>query len=281
MRRLLALMLFGLLAVALIPALALAQGANYYWLQVRDELDNPITSGVTCHVLTISTMNTAPTIYTNVTLATTATNPITGDGSGLCTWYGPTSTATYDVVVYHQRGIARLEAVSTTDHLVRINKYTPWKQVRFPFSQNITETNTGLALPQGALVLDLLIETTTAVANAQIHVGLLSTESGGSLTGFANGAAISTAGFLRPQAATATFSSANCTARTYYNTNTRGTLLADFQTGSCTGGNGHTGLYREFPYSVTSGGAKTLSYQTSPLAAAGYVHIFYIEGANR
>ena len=52
--------------------------------------------------------------------------------------------------------------------------------VRIPFVKNATEFDTGVDLPEGMIVSDVIVEVTNKVASATIDVGLLSTENSNS-----------------------------------------------------------------------------------------------------
>jgi len=81
-------------------------------------------------------------------------------------------------------------------------------------------------------------------------------------------------GFIRPQGTYA--GGANLD---YVLSNTRGTLLSHALVGADAVATG--GWYAERPWIVPSGGATSLTYTTSAHAIAGYVHVFYLEVANR
>ena len=71
--------------------------------------------------------------------------------------------------------------------------------VRIPFVKNTTETDTGVDLPEGMIVSDVIVQVTKEVANATIDVGLLYAEdnNGGDADGFLDGESCAAAGFVK------------------------------------------------------------------------------------
>jgi hypothetical protein len=143
------------------------------------------------------------------------------------------------------------------------------QRLRIPFSQNTSETDTGLNLPSTALVIDSVIEVTTAVAASTIDVGTLSSESGGDANGFIDGVSCASTGLVLPAAVlTAGNTVSSWTSSTY------GALLQDLVTAVTT--SGLTGTFNRKNYAADANTAKSISYSTSAHAIAGNIHIFYI-----
>lgn len=70
--------------------------------------------------------------------------------------------------------------------------------VRIPFAKNASETDTGVDLPEGMIISDVIVEVTKEVADATIDVGLLSTEGdGGDADGFLDGESCAAKGFVK------------------------------------------------------------------------------------
>lgn len=70
--------------------------------------------------------------------------------------------------------------------------------VRIPFTKNTSETDTGVDLPEGMIISDVIVEVTKEVADATIDVGLLSTEGdGGDADGFLDGESCAAKGFVK------------------------------------------------------------------------------------
>ena len=71
--------------------------------------------------------------------------------------------------------------------------------VRIPFVKNTDETDTGVDLPEGIIVSDVIVEVTTKVADATIDVGLLYAEdnNGGDADGFLEKESCAALGFVK------------------------------------------------------------------------------------
>ena len=71
--------------------------------------------------------------------------------------------------------------------------------VRIPFTKNTSETDTGVDLPEGMIISDVIVEVTKEVADATIDVGLLSTEDsdGGDANGFLDAESCAATGFVK------------------------------------------------------------------------------------
>lgn len=71
--------------------------------------------------------------------------------------------------------------------------------VRIPFVKKTTEFDTGVDLPEGMIISDVIVEVTKEVAGATIDVGLLSTEdnNGGDADGFLDGESCAAKGFVK------------------------------------------------------------------------------------
>jgi hypothetical protein len=281
----------GLLVVLALGVAAPADAAKYFWLGVVDELGQVVSSGVTCRVLTTNEVGTNATVYTTSSLGTAASNPITANAQGVCGWWGGDATTSYDVIVYHQRGIARLEAVTEADHRVVINRMHPYKQVVFAFSGASagTEVDTAIDLPEGAMVVDIVVETITGAPTASIaylNVGLRAIE-GGDPSGFCQGClatpqgtSSASPGFFR--ASGSRYGSAG---NWYIGSFTRGSYLVTASTGYSSGSAHIPSFMVDNFYVVPRGGPKSITYTVGTLAGvttlAGYVHLFFIEVGNR
>jgi len=71
--------------------------------------------------------------------------------------------------------------------------------VRIPFVKKTTEFDTGVDLPEGIIVSDVIVEVTKEVESATINVGLLSTENNnsGDADGFLVGESCAAKGFVK------------------------------------------------------------------------------------
>lgn len=136
--------------------------------------------------------------------------------------------------------------------------------IRVPFSKNATEKDTGLDLPAGMTVRDVIAKVVTAASGASIDVGIgIGTESGFDTDGFLDGESCATAGFV-----------VHVNGNTTEANNTLGALIA---TGIKSGDS--TPLYLDVPKAyVGNGTCKSLCYTTSDHTVAGYLY-FVVEGA--
>lgn len=139
--------------------------------------------------------------------------------------------------------------------------------IRIPFVKKTSEFATGFVLPAGAIISDVFVEVSTAVASSTINVGLLETgddaEAGGDADGFL--VAESCAGKGRVQHKEFDADATN---------NTLGALLVagDIKTADS------PALYYSVPKKhVCDGVAKTVSYTTSNHTIAGDIYIV-VEG---
>jgi len=124
--------------------------------------------------------------------------------------------------------------------------------VRIPFVKNATEFDTGVDLPEGIIVSDVIVEVTTKVANATIDIGLLSTEdnNGGDADGFLDAEDCGTAnGFVKHNLVDGTATN-----------NTLGTYLVEAVIKSAD----TTALFYSSPtFHVVGGGQVSVSYTTT------------------
>lgn len=110
-----------------------------------------------------------------------------------------------------------------------------------------TETSTGFSLPQNSTVeFASVMVVTPDTANKTIKIGMLSTQTGGSASGFVNGASLSAAGMVKP-----TINGASATTGSFL-------IVAS--------GAGSTNVYEPYVVGAT---AKTISYTIGSAAASG------------
>jgi hypothetical protein len=136
--------------------------------------------------------------------------------------------------------------------------------LRVPFSKNTVEADTGIDLPAGMLVRDVMVKVTTAAASSTIDIGIgIGTETGFDADGFVDGESCATAGFV-----------AHVNGDTTEANNTLGALLA---TGLKSGDT--TPKYVDVPKPhVCDGTATSLCYTTSDHTIAGNMYVV-LEGA--
>jgi hypothetical protein len=124
--------------------------------------------------------------------------------------------------------------------------------VRIPFAKNASETDTGVDLPEGIIVSDVIVEVTKEVALATIEVGLLSSEDNNNdPDGFLVGESCAALGFVKHN-----------TVATDATTLTLGAYLKEADILDATGSGG-TQTYRVPNYHVVGEGQVSVSYKTS------------------
>ena len=127
--------------------------------------------------------------------------------------------------------------------------------VRIPFTKNnsnASETDTGVDLPEGMIISDVIVEVTNKVDSATINVGLLSTENpnGGDADGFLDGESCDALGFVKHN-----------TVATDDTTLTLGAYLTEADIVDATDSDAQT--YRVPNYHVVGDGKVSVSYTTS------------------
>jgi len=136
--------------------------------------------------------------------------------------------------------------------------------VRIPFVEKTTEFDTGVDLPEGMIVSDVIVEVTNEVALATIDVGLLSTEDsdGGDADGFLDGESCVAKGFVKHNTVDTTAASL-----------TLGDYFKEADILDATSGAGAQ-TYRVPNYHVVGGGQVSVSYTTSESAdIAGNIYV--------
>jgi hypothetical protein len=128
--------------------------------------------------------------------------------------------------------------------------------VRIPFVEKTTEFDTGVDLPEGIIVSDVIVEVTKEVALATIDVGLLYAEdsNGGDADGFLDGESCAAKGFVKHN--TVALTSAD-------ETLTLGAYLKEADIADATVGEGQAQTYRVPNYHVVGDGQVSVSYTTS------------------
>lgn len=136
--------------------------------------------------------------------------------------------------------------------------------LRIPFSENASETDTGVDIPSGAFVSPrILLQVVSEIASGTIDVGILSSEGGGDADGFLDAQLTSAAGLIKTDPTITVGGS-----ETYYSATLLGALLRIWLTGSNAAED--TGIYWE-QYHVGDGTAESISYTTSAHASTGYI----------
>lgn len=246
----------------------MARPYQRFWLGVEDQEGKAVEAGCQVFVFTAGG-TTLATIQKDAQGSATKANPIlvaTFDADKMVDFFG-TVDGTYDILVVHKDGRqARLSGVSGVSGHRIVLPNTQGRHRIFAFGNaNTVETDSGQDLAKDEVVTDVLVEVVTAVASATIDVGLLSSETGGDMDGFADAVSAATAGFIRPGV-----THTNGTTTDFVSAVTRGTLLATFLVGSDAAAS--PGFYAEKSHRG-DGVAKSLVHNTSNHAIAGYVHI--------
>jgi len=168
--------------------------------------------------------------------------------------------------------ISLLELLAALNNRIKVKK--------IPFTASTTEKDTGWDLPDTAVVLDVLVEITTAEAGITMNVGLLSTEAGGDATGFLNGIDVGSTGIM---AGTLSVTKATGVNENYISAvaNTRGAFLSllEFELGSDTAGDHGFCAYDKRVHPAAKVTAKSVSYTHSAGASAvkGNIYIIYFD----
>ena len=240
----------------------------------------PITTGITYQVLdagtnTISTLTKfADNSYASVTnpVTTTVFAASTG-GNGNIKFRNANTTV--DIIVTDTNGgyTAVVKGFSLGMHTIVIDETPnmPHHGIIW-FAPSTAETSTGVSFVADTFVSDVRVQVITTDSAKTIAVGLLSTQSNGSATGFITGLLMTTAGYVADTAV-----STKGTNGQYVPASTYGSFLYTCVTGTdsanvdLVGGKTYTG------YIVTGANATTISYTGNggTTTAAGYIHYWF------
>lgn len=157
-------MRFAALTLALLiglgPASVVAQGPFYFWWLVQDERGEPFTGqNVQCSVYRPNT-HTAAVIHTSSTLTAGGSSPLFSDANGKLHFYSASDAPVDLTCFYAHGGQAEINRFRTTDHKIVLPRQSGTKISRFSVTNSTTATNqsSGITLPQGALVRDVIIQ---------------------------------------------------------------------------------------------------------------------------
>ena len=127
--------------------------------------------------------------------------------------------------------------------------------VRIPFVKKTTEFDTGVDLPEGMIVSDVIVEVTNEVADATIDVGLLHVENnnGGDADGFLDGESCAAKGFVKHNTVALTSAATTLTLGAYL-------TEADIKDATAEAG---AQTYRVPNYHGVGEGQVSVSYKTS------------------
>jgi len=168
--------------------------------------------------------------------------------------------------------ISLLELLAALNNRIKVKK--------IPFTASTTEKDTGWDLPSTAVVIDVLVEVTTADPGIIMSVGLLTTETGGVLDGFLSGVSMASVGMVAGVlSATKTtgvnenyISAVGCTRGPYLR-------FLEYELGSDVAGDHGFVVYEKRVYPAATAAAKSVSYVHSAGAdtAAGNIYIIYFD----
>jgi len=168
--------------------------------------------------------------------------------------------------------------ISLLDMLAALNNRI--KVEKLPFTASPTEKDTGWDLPSTAVVIDVLVEVTTAEAGITMDVGLLSTETGGDSDGFLAGVSVASTGIFGGEFSITKTAGVN---ENYISAvkKTIGEMLSylSYEYGSdVAGDHGYVVFAREV-YPAARVAAKSISYTHSAGASAvkGNIYIIYFD----
>lgn len=153
------LLVFGLL---LMPIQAMS-APYYFWWQVVDEYGNKFPSQtVSCSVYDLAShgakvLYLQPSLLPHLGIITSM--PLLSDANSRLHFYSD-SNADIRVVCYYARGGAATDLrLSVNTHNVMIDRQGR-KVIRFPFVTSTGTTKTGLWIPRGAVIRDILVQST-------------------------------------------------------------------------------------------------------------------------
>ena len=197
---------FALLAALLFFAAAptFAQSGYNWRLHVYDENGDVLNSSTEVWVFAEDGESTA-TLYSDKQLSTVATNPVVPNSTtGKVSFWVATTTTALDIVVRNNdtdKGpcVARRASFSRTDHRIRCFRNSTIKQlVRLAGTANdVTEKDTGIDLPDNAIVYHAAFITRAGNTNQTTAAGILSSETNGDADGFCGATDTSAAGYDR------------------------------------------------------------------------------------
>lgn len=258
----------ALLAAALLaatPGVGLAQ--TYFWFTAEDELGRPYTGqNVQCSVFRPN-QHAAVTLHSSAALGVLGQVPIWSDVNGRLHFY---STSQDDVDVscwYTYGGSGFAGRLSRFDHRIFIPRQGT-QIVRFAVNSTAAtyQSDSGVTLPAGALVRDVIIQNLNPKALGTYHlaVGFLGNHAAATADALVTAQALNAGEeWLRPHTTGAGIGSVSGA----YLANHRGLLLATR----------HAGQTIERSYLITAPTGLTVSYSAQPgTSAAVRAHVFIL-----
>ena len=278
-------------ALFLIPNPVLGQ-ANYFWWQVVDETDQPYTGQtVQCSVYDLAPQHVsgqlAKVLHFTSEMTSGTTKPIVSDVNGRLHFYSSSSTDVRVNCFYALGGQGQSRVAKSGPHKIIIPRGYGSKVARFEFRTATDTTRSGLWLPQGAVIRDVLVQRTsisqrvaggTENNRPHLNVGFIGDHSPGLMANHAKSLLIHALSletgddFIRPHVQA---SALNSTTPYAVLNSHRGLALASWHTAGNFGTTSfNPGWYYEKNFVVNSPGGVEVTYQTS--AAVGVVGHVYI-----
>jgi len=267
----------------------------YFWWQVVDELDRPYTGQtVRCSVYDLLAAHAAgqteKILHFTSEMDSGSTMPLLSDSNGRLHFY---SSVSGDVRVncfsaYGGQGQARL---SRAVHKIIIPRGFGPKVARFQVVTNTATTRTGLWLPVGTVIRDVLVQNVGKVGGRPVgeeephlNVGFIGDHTDAELNNHQKSALIHVLAlntdkdFIRPHVQVITVGgSAESAGAPMITGSHRGVALARFHSGSNIGTTSfNRGLYYEKAFVVNSPGGIEITYSTSSVAGiSAHVYLMF------
>lgn len=269
-------------------------GAYYFWWQVTDERGEAYTGqNVQCSVYRPQ-QHAAAILHTGATLTSGGNSPLFSDVNGKLHFY-TASDAPVDLTCWYEHGgQAQINRFRVTDHKITLPRQSGNKISRFSVNSTAAtyQTNSGIDLPAGALIHDIVIQNLNPLGLGTYHlsVGFLGNHSVATAISLVQVQALNSPDeWLRPHWIGGFGTGLGGGTLTG---NHRGTALSDYHTSLCLGGVcGSTAAgisrYIERPYLIHVATGLTVSYSAQPgTAAAVRAHVFLLwtqfhSGVNR
>ena len=153
------------LGLLLAPSVGFAQ-PYYFWWQAVDEYGKAFPSQtVSCSVYDLAShgakvMYLAPSLAPHNGVQTSM--PLLGDASSKFHFYSESSSDVRVVCYYARGGAATDLRLGRNTHNVLIDRQGR-KVVRFPFVNNAARQNTGIVIPAGSIIRDIIVQNTALV----------------------------------------------------------------------------------------------------------------------
>jgi|GEM_PF-3142862 len=257
----------------------MARGYKKWEFTVRDQ-NAPTTQVITDCAYAVCTVGTSTlaTVYSD-DAATAKTNPVdytTFATDDCIRFYTADSVSTVDIHLWSRSGgTCSLYNTDNEPKSILLDNNPGIKTAMVPFNAESSDATDSVDLtfdfPYGAMPLDVIPYIQSAApGSGTVHVGLLSTESGGDVDGLLASVSAATAGYVAPIASLVTGSAASNTAIT---TNYYGILLRSVVLTAGNGGAAVIPVYR----TVESGSARSLCvvWDTTTSDVTGMLRVRY------